>query len=185
MEKLKVSQVAKMLGVSTQAVYKRLVTVGDSVATHLTKEKGITYLTLEGVSILKETLGNKPQMEVSPVGNAVATLENQVKEQKEIIGNQQHTIESLIFQQEESRKRTDTILMKLTTDISTLQKCLEYRKPEPIHQPAETITRMNPQKEKPPARSAPTTQSQVSELSLWESVQITVNNLSGFLFGRG
>lgn len=35
----------------------------------------------------------------------------------------------LIGQSDESRKRMDTILMKLTTDISNLQKALEFRKP--------------------------------------------------------
>lgn len=193
MEKLKVSQVAKMLGVTTQAVYKRLVTVGDSLATHLKKEKGVTYLTSEGFSILKESFGDKPQKEVSPVGNVVATLENQVKEQKEIIDNQQRTIESLISQSEESRKRTDTILMKLTTDISTLQKCLEYKKPEFQQDTSVSGTSINTKKEEPPRRSAPPLQkteslnrsSQVSEISLWESFQIMFNDVNGFLFGRG
>lgn len=129
MENLKVSQVAKMMGVSTQAVYKRLVTVGNLLATHLKKERGVTYLTPEGVRILQESFGDKLQEKVSSVGNLVATIESQVREQKEIIGNQQRTIESLIAQNEEQRKRTDTILMKLTSDISNLQKAIEYKQP--------------------------------------------------------
>jgi|GEM_PF-5212013 len=82
-EKMKVSQVAQMLSVSMQAIYKKLVTVGNSLATHLKKEKGVTYLTHEGVRILQESFGDKPQEKVSSVGNLVATLESQVREQKE------------------------------------------------------------------------------------------------------
>lgn len=186
MEKLKVSQVAKLLGVSTQAVYKRLVMVGNTLATHCNKEKGITYLSPEGFSILKESFGNKPGMEVSPVGNSVATLENQVKEQKEIIGNQQRTIESLIFQQEESRKRTDTILMKLTTDISTLQKAIEYRKPEPPAFATEKRIRTQPQSgEVAPSIRAVVMAPTQREVSAWVSLKTSFDDLLGFAFGRG
>ncbi|EKE13304.1 MAG: hypothetical protein ACD_13C00042G0003 [uncultured bacterium] len=192
MERLKVSQVAKKLGVTTQAVYKRLATVGEQIATHVTKEKGVTYLTTEGVEILREIFGTKPQEGISGVGNLVATLEGQLKEQKEIITNQQKTIEALIFQQEEARKRSDTILMKLTNDISSLQKTIEYKHSEE--------TSAKPENEKQLSTIIPKVQTQIHtkvfsqvmqkpqvqrDLSMLESIQITFTDFAGFLFGRG
>lgn len=72
----------------------------------------------------------------------------------------------------------------LRSEVSNLQSRLEYRKPEPSPHTADSITRINTQKEKPPARSAPKVSSQV-ELSLWESVQLYANDLSGFFLGKG
>jgi len=42
MENQKVASIAKKLGVSTQAVYKKLAKLGDLVATELVKENGAT-----------------------------------------------------------------------------------------------------------------------------------------------
>lgn len=130
MEKLKIAQVARELGITPAGVYKRLKTDIQLVENHLSKEKGVAFLTWEGVELLRGTI-HKPvsindSTSIQPVESAETT------HLKAIIANQQRTIENLIFQSEKSRERTDTILMKLTNDISTLQKCLEYRKPEPL-----------------------------------------------------
>ena len=60
MNKEKVSSVAKQLGITTQAVYKKLAKIGNQIDKHLIKENGVTYLTDEGVELLRSTLQAKP-----------------------------------------------------------------------------------------------------------------------------
>jgi len=108
--KEKVSSVAKQLGITTQAVYKKLAKVGNQIDDHLIKENGVTYLTDEGVELLRSTLQAKPQEQVSPVGNLVATLQKSAEEKQTIIDKQQSLIEQLICNQTEERQRSDTII---------------------------------------------------------------------------
>jgi len=82
--------------------------------------------------------------------------------------------------------------MKTMNDISTLQKTLEYKEPDMSPAPAVSASRINPRKEDSPRRSAPAISNQVEkkdpiqrELSFLESLQITLNDVSGFLFGCG
>ena len=116
MNKEKVSSVAKQLGITTQAVYKKLAKIGNQIDNHLIKENGVTYLTDEGVELLRSTLQTKPQEQVSPVGNLVATLQKTAEERQSIIDKQQSLIEQLICNQTEERQRSDTIIMKLSND---------------------------------------------------------------------
>jgi len=124
MELLKVSQVAKKLGISPTAVYKKFRTCSELIQTHVHKEKGITYIDIEGFELVKNSMQKAHPEPVSPGSELVQSL------QKEL-DRKQGIIESLIAQNEEQRKRTDTIIMKLTGDISNLQKSLEFKKPEP------------------------------------------------------
>lgn len=126
MERLKVSQVAKILGITPTAVYKKFKTCSELIQNHIHKEKGVTFIDQEGFEILRATMqkapfGNEEPCKIEPVHNLVETLQKELDRKQEII-------ESLIAQNEEQRKRTDTILMKLTSDISSLQKSLEYKK---------------------------------------------------------
>lgn len=123
MEQFKVSQVAKELGISATAVYKKFKTSSELFQNHITKERGVTYLDKAGFELVKNSMQKPAHEPVSPSSELVQTL------QKEL-DRKQAVIESLIAQQEESRKRTDTILMKLTTDISSLQKALEHKAAE-------------------------------------------------------
>ncbi|MBF0548553.1 MAG: hypothetical protein HQM08_29240 [Candidatus Riflebacteria bacterium] len=133
MEKLKIALVAQKIGVSTQAVYKKLAKVGNDLQPFLTKKNGITYFNSDGVDKLSELFGKPLTSNVATVGNQVETIDFL----KETVKFQQETINQLIAQNEEERKlrgeerqRTDTILLKLSNDVSTLQKALEYRKVE-------------------------------------------------------
>ena len=119
MERLKITQVAQELGITPAGVYKKLKTEHQLVEHHVIKEKRGTFVTREGLDLLKATM-QKPM----PVNESTSI---QPVDLQEIIANQQRTIDTLLFQQEEGRKRTDTILMKLTNDISSLQKALEYK----------------------------------------------------------
>lgn len=134
MEKMKVSQVAKKLGVTTQAVYKKLATVGNRLQPNLVKESGVTYILPAGIEFLQESFGKGQQEPVATVGNQVATVvasfEKRMDEQKEIIGGLQRTIDTLISQHAEERTRSDTIIMKLTNDVGSMQKFIEYKTQE-------------------------------------------------------
>ena len=61
----------------------------------------------------------------------------------------------------------------LQAEVSKLQNRLEYRKP------------VATEKREPAPRSAPMISSQARELSLWESVRLSLDDVTGFLFGRG
>lgn len=128
MNKEKVSSVAKQLGISTQAVYKKLARVGNQIDNHLIKENGVTYLTDEGVELLRATLQTRPQEKVSPVGNLVATLQKSAEEKQTIIDKQQSLIEQLVCNQTEERQRSDTIIMKLSNDLGNMRTLLEETK---------------------------------------------------------
>lgn len=128
MEYFKVSQVAKILGITPTAVYKKFKTCSELIQNHVHKERGIIYITKEGFEILKATMAktlhrSEESCKIEPVQNLVESLQKELDRKQSII-------ETLIIQQEEQRKRTDTILMKLTSDISTLQKALEHKKEE-------------------------------------------------------
>lgn len=77
----------------------------------------------------------------------------------------------------------------LRSEVSSLQKCLEYRKPEPSTHTAVSESLITTRKEEPPRRSAPpirtATLNPARSLSLWESVQLYFNDISGFFLGRG
>lgn len=158
MENQKVATIAKKLGVSTQAVYKKLAKLGDLVATELVKENGATWLTPKGVEILEDAFGNKPPAEASSVGNLVATLQKGIDEKQAMIINQQEMIRQLLEKQAEERQRTDSIIMKLAHDLEDTRRsalaieakvnALTY-KPEPevpqeIAQPTQTIRAWQP-----------------------------------------
>lgn len=191
MEKFKVSQVAKDLGISPTAVYKKFKTSSELFQNHITKEKGITYVDREGFELVKNSLQKPAPEPVSSGSELVETL------QKEL-DRKQGIIESLIAQQEAQRQRTDTILMKLTNDISTLQKSLEYKAIEPKPESAAPSARMNPEKENTPApiragvspkvlqKARPENLPQVQrEVSYFEAVKLGIDDVFGVLFGRG
>jgi len=122
MENERIASVAKKLGVSTQAVYKKLAKLGDQVATELVKENGVTFLTVAGVELVVNAFGNKHLADVSPVGNLVETLQKGINEKQAMIINQQEMIRQLLEKQAEERQRTDTIIMKLAHDLEDTRR---------------------------------------------------------------
>ena len=133
MENQKVATIAKKLGVSTQAVYKKLAKLGNQVATELVKETGATWLTPKGVEILEESFGNKPKINIATVDNLVATLQKGIDEKQALIVSQQETIRQLLEKQAEERARADTIIMKLSNDLGCVRILLEdTKKPIPL-----------------------------------------------------
>ena len=122
MEKERIASVAKKLGVSTQAVYKKLAKLGNQVATELVKENGVTYLTAAGVETVVTAFGSKPQIDVSPVDNLVETLQKGINEKQAMIIGQQEMIRQLLEKQAEERQRTDSIIMKLAHDLEDTRR---------------------------------------------------------------
>jgi len=120
MEKLKINQVAQELGVTPAGVYKRLKTDPQLVENHVVKEKNTTYITREGVEILREAMQKTSPACNSTSSQPVETMT--VKHLQEVISNQQKTIDTLIGRQAEERQRTDTIIMKLANDLESTRK---------------------------------------------------------------
>ncbi|MDP2364072.1 MAG: hypothetical protein Q8M94_09915 [Ignavibacteria bacterium] len=117
MQKLKVSQVAKMIGISVATVYRKINSC-ETVKNHLIKEKGCLFLNEEGFEILKKSF----QKEEPPTTN------DEAEYLKKIIDQQQGTIQELIARQAEERQRSDTIIMKLSNDLGSVRNLLEEAK---------------------------------------------------------
>ena len=136
MESVKIAQVAKMLGVSLNSVYRKVKQSEEKLNGHILKENGVTYVTTEGVETLRGLFAK-----LNP-GETVDNKEDSANScLREIITNQQKTLDALIAQhaeerarQAEERARADAIIMKLTQDVGKMQKMLEERKPEPVLQ---------------------------------------------------
>lgn len=156
MEKVKIAQVAKTLGVSLNSVYRKVKHSETKLNGHVIKENGVTFVSAEGVEILRGLFSRL---------NPSETPENKgdpaVSHLQEIIANQQRTIDTLISKhseerarQAEERARADTIIMKLTQDVGNLQKVLEERKPVPLAiEPPKTIAPWSPEKPIDPLKS--------------------------------
>jgi DNA anti-recombination protein RmuC len=136
LEQVKIAQVAKTLGVSLNSVYRKVKQSEEKLNGHILKENGVTYVTAEGVEILRGLFAKLNPGET--VDNKEDTATNCLRE---IIANQQKTLDALIAQhaeerarQAEERARADAIIMKLTQDVGKMQKMLEERKPEPAPQ---------------------------------------------------
>ena len=120
MERLKINQVAQELGVTPAGVYKRLKTDSQLFENHIVRERNTTYLTRDGVEVLRGLMQKIVSVEDSTSSQPV---ENQtIKYLQELVTNQQKTIDNLIASQNEQRQRTDTIIMKLTHDLEATRK---------------------------------------------------------------
>lgn len=141
MKKLKVSQVAKMVGSSVATVYRKINSC-ETVKNHLTKEKGCLFLDEEGLEILKKSF----QKEEPPAGNP------ETEYLKKLLEQQQATIQELIARQAEERARADTIIMKLSNDLGSVRNLLEEeRKPIPLLcEPPKPVPVWEPEKVKDP-----------------------------------
>lgn len=143
MESVKIAQVAKTLGVSLNSVYRKVKQSEEELNGHIMKENGVTFVTSEGVEILRGLFSRL---------NPSETTDNREDQAnsclREVVASQQKTIDALIAQhaeervrQADERVRADTIIMKLTQDVGKMQKMLEEKKPEPITVP-ETLLRI-------------------------------------------
>lgn len=204
-----ISEVARVVNQSRQAVYKRLTRLTLEEKTNLGEnlvKDGRLMLSDEGVKRLFVLTTTVNQVDtpvvrtvdkvdsgvVASLRDQLAAKEKEVVRMDDILGKILEHLESECRLRGDERQRTDTILMKLTNDISTLQKALEYKKPEVSSAPAVSASRIKPRKEESPRRSAPVIFNQVEkkgpvqrELSLIESLRVTLNDVSGFLFGCG
>jgi hypothetical protein len=122
MENQKVASIAKKLGVTTQAVYKKLAKLGNQVATELVKENGVTWLTPKGAEVLEESFGNKHPSGVATVGSLVATFPKGIEDKQAMIVNQQDMIRQFLEKQAEERQRSDSIIMKLAHDLEDTRR---------------------------------------------------------------
>ena len=127
MEQVKISQVAKILGVSLNSVYRKVKQNETKLNDELIKTNGVTYVTKEGIEILRGLFAK-----LNPNESATNKEDSSISCLKEIIANQQKTLDSLIARQSEERARADAIIMKLTQDVGKVQKLLEERKPEAV-----------------------------------------------------
>lgn len=135
MKKVKIAQVAKTLGVSLNSVYRKVKLCETKLNGHVIKENGLTFISAEGVVILRSLFSRLNPGETPE--NKSFSVDTHLQE---IIANQQRTIDALIAQhaeernrQAEERARADTIIMKLSNDLGSVRNLLEEaRKPIPL-----------------------------------------------------
>lgn len=120
MERFKISEVAQELGVTPAGVYKRLKTDFQLVERYIVKERNVTFVTREGVDVLRGLM-QKPVVEEDSTGCKLVEQET-IHYLKGIIASQQNTIDSLIASHNEQRQRTDAIIMKLTHDLKATRE---------------------------------------------------------------
>jgi len=189
MEKLKISQVAQRLQVSNQTVYNYLSKFRQALEGNLIRENGKQYLSQDGLKILKNCLG-KPDLVEGVKGSQ--NLESLIVGLKETIDTliRQHAEERAATAEE--RRRSDTIILKLTNDIGGLQKQLEYSpieqsRPKPQEEslnPSALATRRADPRQvvSPPVEKRIAVQRKVST---WESLNTVFDDVMGFAFGCG
>lgn len=153
MEKMKIAQVAKSIGVSLNSVYRKVKQCETELNGHISKDRGITFLTNEGVAILR-SLFQKLSLGETTDNSDFA----RVKHLEKVISDQQRTIDSLISQHAEERARSseerhraDTIIMRLSQDIGNLQNAIEYHptiESNPIEEEKPTVSSTSKKVEK-------------------------------------
>lgn len=211
-----ISEVARIVNRSRQAVYKKMkrLTLEEKLALGENLiEDGQVLLSEDGIKTIfgvspSDNQVDKVDLQVveklTPVDKSVdsevvITLRNQLTDKEREVVRLDNLMTNLLSQLEEERRqrgedriRTDTILMKLTNDISTLQKALEYK---PVEEQIIKPAMENPLPvvvSEPPAPIREKVIRQVIEkpqvqrqLSTWESMTYFLTDCTGFLFGRG
>ena len=178
MSKHNVNEVAKMFDVSTATIYKKTKKLKDRLAGMTTREKGVIYFSPEAVEVIRQEITTAPKETVlSPTLTTAGEIT--------MVISRFGDMEKAMLSMAEQMKAMVDENRALRSEVSSLQNRIEYKPTAAAQHPAEAVTRMNPQREKPPARSAPKVQSQNPELSLWESVRLYFDDLSGFFLGKG
>jgi hypothetical protein len=137
-----ISEVAKAVKQSRQAVYKRLkrlnteekVRIGENLI-----DDGKLRLSDEGIKLLFEVSTNDNSVDekvdtsvnmdvVTSLKNQLLAKEREVVRLDDILGKVLSQLDEERRLRGEERNRTDTLLMKFANDLSTFQKALEYKK---------------------------------------------------------
>jgi len=153
------------------------------VKPHCYKEKGILFFDEVALEIFRETISTAdksavPAVQIPPASVQDKRLEGIEKSLIAMAEKMNAMVESNKIIIEENRA--------LRFEISAFQKSLVFEVPQmPASPPELTSNKNTEKKDLPPARSAPSISSQAKELSLWESAQLYMNDLSGFFLGRG
>ncbi len=104
---------------------------------HVIKENGVTFLTVEGVEILRGLFAR-----LNPGETLEKKEDSGIAHLKEIIGNQQRTIDNLITRQAEERQRSDSIIMKLAHDLEETRRsalAIEMKVDTLLEKPADPV----------------------------------------------
>lgn len=206
-----ISKVAKIVNLSRQAVYKRLKKLPleekISLGENLIEDGHKMLLSDEGIKRVfdvttTDNLVDTPvdkKLSFSVNHEVVESLQSQLSSKEKEVVRMGDILDKVMGQLEderrlrgEERQRTDTILMKLTTDISNLQKALEYKPSEP--------PKIEPEKESriptvlqdrcadPRQVVSPLAVKSIAiqrEVTAWESLKTSFDDVLGFAFGRG
>ena len=146
MKWLKVAEVAEELGVSKAAVYKKVESFKEKLTPFLRQEGGKTYLSEEGVELLRQSvrakkgtlwdqeLADQPSASIfnqpsTSDPKLTSTFNQVVDELKAEIRQKNQTVDRLLSQLEEDRRshaeerqRTDSIIMKLAHDLEDTRR---------------------------------------------------------------
>lgn len=198
-----ISEVAKVVNLSRQAVYKKLKRLSLEEKLGLGEnllEDGQIRLSEDGIKKLfgvstNDNQVDKPVVEkvVIPVNHDVVMgLQTQLSAKETEVVRIGDILDKVLGQLEEERRlrgeerqRTDTILMKLTNDISTLQKALEYKPSESPIPLAKKEPAFNQFKKTPATIRVDPLPPVQRQISPFESVASLFDDVLGFAFGRG
>lgn len=211
-----ISEVAKLVNRSRQAVYKKIkrLTLEEKLALgENLMEDGQILLSDEGIKTIfmvsptddqvdkvdSEVVEKMDKVDSQVDTEVVTVLKNQLVDREREVVRLDNLLTNILtqlgeerHQRGEDRIRTDTILMKLTNDISTMQKALEFKKPESNGVTMEKYyrnssgfqgRRADPRQgfTTPVVKSVPIQR----EVTAWESIKTSFDDVLGFAFGRG
>ena len=139
MDKFKVSDIANLLRVSQVTVYKKVKKLKKELSTHTIKEKGILFFDPEGMEIIRQSISTAPKETILP---SIPVTDTAIipQEKNDPLEEIRKVLMLLV---EENRA--------LRSEVSNLQKSLEFRKTEMPANTADSQDRINTQKENTPA----------------------------------
>lgn len=165
MKQYKVSEVAKVFGLSTTAIYKHLKRFQTHLNGEVSKDAGATLVSEKGIEILREHLS----------ASVVQSREMTPAKDDRIDG-----IEKSMLLLVEKMTALVTENAALRSEVSAMRQVLEYKPVSPA------ITEKKPQPVRTPAPiravSLPPAQ---REMSMFESITSAFDDVLGFAFGRG
>ena len=173
MEKLKVSDIANLLKVSQQTVYKKVKRLKKELANHSFKEKGILFFDFEGLEIIRASISTAPletTIEAKPPQKVPVDFAPVISTFKDMEAGILALTQA--FKSEMAALREDNQVLKnevsrLQWEVSTMKNLLPP--PAPIRE--KVIT---PEMQKPSAQRV---------LSFRQSVSLMIDNFCGFVFG--
>lgn len=128
MGKIKISEAVNLLRVSKVSIYKKIQKLSQQMRGHVVNENNMTYITSEGLEILREAFNPGGKLNSKFTGQVNSKSETNKKD--ELINRLLNQIDEMSKRQAEAAHRSDTIILKLTQDLESYRRDylqLEYK----------------------------------------------------------